>query len=196
MPNFASSNSALAGLYAIPSGLSHSLLEWFAIYTTARHEKRVAEQLSVRRIETFLPLYGSVRSWKNGCKVKVELPLFPCYVFVRLSRQDKTRALQIPGVLSFVGVAGRPAALAESEIDALRSGIQALNCEPHPYLVVGERARITKGPLAGFEGVLVRKKGALRVVISLNLIMKSIAVEVDAADVEPIRIRVSCPLTT
>lgn len=194
MSNFVSSDT-LVRQDAIPSGPPHSLREWFAIHTTSRHEKRIAEHLSVRRIETFLPLYSSVRSWKNGCKVKVELPLFPCYLFVRLSRQDKSCALQIPGVLSFVGIAGQPAALAESEIDALRSGIQALNCEPHPYLVVGERVRIMHGPLAGIEGVLARKKGALRVVISLNLIMKSIAVEVDAADVEPVGITVSCPPT-
>lgn len=195
MTNFVRSNSTLVHLDAIPSGPSHSLREWFAIHTISRHEKRVAEHLTVRRLETFLPLYSSMRRWKNGCRVKVELPLFPCYLFVRLSRQDKSCALQIPGVLSFVGVAGRPAALAESEIDALRSGIQALNCEPHPYLVVGERVRIKKGPLAGFEGILVRKKGALRVVISLNLILRSIAIEVDAADVEPIGIRVTFPST-
>ncbi len=183
--------SALARVGTAPAGGSHSFPEWFAVYTTSRHEKRVVEHLAIREIESFLPLYRSLRSWKNGCKVNVELPLFPSYVFVRLNRGVRVRVLEIPGVLSFVSVGNQPAPLPEFEIEALRSGIQSLKWEPHPYLVVGEKTRIKTGPLAGFEGVLLRKKGLLRVVISLELIMKSVAVEVNATDVEPIGPRVS-----
>jgi transcription antitermination factor NusG len=173
---------------------SHPSPEWFAVYTTSRHEKRVAEYLAVRKIESFLPLYSSLRRWNNGCKVKVELPLFPGYVFVRVNRHERVRVLEIPGVRSFVNAGSQPASLPETEMEALRAGLQAFNCEPHPYLVVGERARIKNGALAGLEGILVRKKGALRVVISLDLIMKGVAIEVDATDIEPIGTRVARPL--
>jgi transcription termination/antitermination protein NusG len=194
MSMFVNSNSTLVCPGAIP-GSADLLQEWFAVYTSPRHEKKVTEHLALRNVEAFLPLYSSVRRWKNGCKVTVDLPLFPGYLFVRVNRHEKVRVLETPGVLWFVGVGGQPATLAESEVEALRAGVRALNCEPHPYLVVGEKARIRKGPLEGFEGVLTRKKGALRVVISLTQIMKSIAIEVDANDVEPIGKRISCPLT-
>ena len=194
MSSFVGSNSTLASIAAIPS-TADLVHEWFAVYTSPRHEKKVTEHLARRNVETFLPLYSSVRRWKNGCKVTVALPLFPGYLFVCVSRLERVRVLESPGVLWFVGVGGQPAALAEAEIEALRTGVQAFNCEPHPYLVLGEKARIRRGPLEGFEGVLVRKKGALRVVISLSLIMKSIAIEVDATDLEPIGNRVTCPLT-
>lgn len=193
MSSLVGSNSTLEPLPAIPDS-TQSLQEWFAIYTTPRHEKKVTEHLALRNIETFLPLYASMRKWKNGCKVRVALPLFPGYLFVRVSRQERVRVLQAPGVLWFVGVAGEPTPLLGSEIDTLRVGVLAFNCEPHPYLVVGEKARIRKGPLEGLEGVLVRKKGGFRVVISLELIRKSVAIEVDAMDVESVGSRV-CPLT-
>lgn len=186
------SSSPLAGV--APVDVCQALPEWLALYTSTRHEKKVAEQLAIRQIESFLPLYTSLRSWKNGCKVKVELPLFPNYVFVRVGRQERVRALEIPGVLSFVGIGNRPASLPDAEIQALRSGIQMLKCEPHPYLVIGERVRIKNGPLSDFEGVLLRKKGAVRVVISLEMIMKSVAIEVDVTDVEPVGIKVNRPL--
>lgn len=194
MPSLIESNNALAPVPAI-SRPSPVVPEWFAIYTNPRHEKKVAEQLSQRNLESFLPLYFSVRRWKNGCKTKVALPLFPGYLFVRISREQRIRVLEMSGVLWFVGIGGKPTPLLDSEIDALRAGVQAFNCEPHPYLVVGEKARIKKGPLEGFEGVLVRKKGGLRVVISLELIMKSIAIEVDATEVEPVGSQVVCPIT-
>jgi transcription antitermination factor NusG len=168
---------------------SHSLEfgpQWFAAYTTTRHEKAVAEHLSLRQIESFLPLYRTQRLWKNGCRMNVELPLFPSYVFVRVSRRERVRVLEVPGILSMVSAGGKPVPLPESEVEALRSSIPFINCEPHPYLIVGERARVIAGSLAGMEGVLLRKKGILRVVLSLDLIMQSVAVEVDADNVEPV----------
>ena len=162
------------------------LSRWYAVYTTARHEKAVAGHFVQRNIESFLPLYRTMRLWKNGCKMTLQLPLFPCYVFVRISRNERVRVLDVPGVLSLVGSASEPVPLPESEIEALRVAIPTIACEPHPYLVVGERARIKAGPLAGMEGVLLRKKNGLRVVLSLDLIAQSVAVEVDANDVEPV----------
>ena len=168
------------------SAESHSVPHWFAAYTTTRHEKAVAEHFATRDIESFLPLYRTQRLWKNGCKMNLELPLFPSYLFVRVAARERIRVLEVPGVLSLVSAAGKPVPLPEADIEALRSSLPLIKCEPHPYLVVGERVRIRTGSLEGMEGVLQRKKGLLRVVLSLDLIMKSVAVEVDADDVEPV----------
>lgn len=158
---------------------------WYAAYTCANHEKRVAAELGARDVEHFLPLYGSVRRWKDR-RVTLDLPLFPGYVFVRLALCERLRALQIPSVVRLVGCGGLPTALPDTEIEIMRSGLsQSLCAEPHPFLAVGRRVRITAGPFAGLEGILKRKKSNLRVVVSLGLIQRSVAVDVDAADVRP-----------
>lgn len=157
---------------------------WYAAYTCANHEKQVAAQLDVRAVEHFLPLYGSVRRWKDR-RVKLELPLFPGYVFIRLALRDRLRVLEIPSVVRLVGFNGQPAALPNEEMEILRTGLsQSLRAEPHPFLTVGRRVRITGGPFTGLEGVLTRKKSSLRVVVAVDLIQRSVAVDVDAADVQ------------
>jgi transcription antitermination factor NusG len=161
------------------------LPRWFAVYTTPRHEKHVSEILAERQIEAFLPLYRTNRQWKKSSPVVLDLPLFPTYVFVRIARQARGAVLGSPGVLSIVGSSKEPWPLPDFEIDALRSGLVERKIEPHPYLVVGERVRIMAGGMAGVEGVLVRKKNDLRVVLSLDTIMRSVAVEVNADDIEP-----------
>jgi transcription antitermination factor NusG len=158
--------------------------KWFAVYTTPRHEKAVARHLEFREIESFLPLYMEMHRWKNGCRVNVEQPLFPGYIFARIGRSDSTQVLSAPGVLLIVGSGRQPQALPDFEIEALRSGLHLRKFEPHPYLVVGEKARIRSGSLAGMVGVLARKKNSLRVVLTLELIMRSVAVEVDADELE------------
>ena len=163
-----------------------TLPRWFAVYTTPRHEKHVSEILAERQIETFLPLYRANRQWKKSSPVVLDLPLFPTYVFVRIARQARGVVLGTPGVLSIVGSSKESWPLPDFEIDALRSGLLERKIEPHPYLVVGERVRIVAGVMAGVEGVLVRKKNDLRVVLSLDTIMRSVAVEVNADDIEPV----------
>ena len=161
-------------------------LLWCAAYTSANHEKRVAEQLSVRSVEHFLPLYESVRRWKDR-KVRLQLPLFPGYVFVRLALRDRLRVLQVPGVARLVGFNGLPCALPDSEIEALKTGLASgVRAEPHPYLTVGRRVRVKAGPLEGLQGIVVRRKNRWRLVILLDLIHRAAAVEVEAADLEPI----------
>jgi transcription antitermination factor NusG len=161
-------------------------LRWYAAYTCANHEKRVAEQLDQRSIELFLPRYETVRCWKDR-RVRLQLPLFPGYVFVRIALRDRLPVLQIPGVVRLVGFNGLPTAIPEGEVEALREALaRQLRAEPHPYLTVGRRVRISSGPLAGLEGILERKRKRFRIVLSIPLIMRSIAVEVDSADVEPI----------
>jgi transcription antitermination factor NusG len=158
---------------------------WYAAYTCAQHEKRVVAELGMRDVENFLPLYSSMRRWKDR-RVQLELPLFPGYVFVRLALHDRLRVLQIPSVVRLVGFNGLPVALPDEEMEILRTGLcQSLRAEPHPFLTVGRRVRITGGPFAGLEGVLKRMKNNLRVVVSLSLIQRSVAVDVDAADVAP-----------
>lgn len=158
---------------------------WYATYTCAQHEKRVAAELGIREVEHFLPLYSSVRHWKDR-RVTLELPLFPGYVFVRLALRDRVRVLQIPSVVRLVGFNGQPTALPDTEMEIMRSGLsQSLRAEPHPFVSVGKRVRITGGPFAGLGGILKRKKNNLRVVVSLDLIHRSVAVDVDITDVLP-----------
>jgi transcription antitermination factor NusG len=169
----------------LPSDPSSDLL-WHAAYTSANHEKRVAEQLGRRSVEHFLPLYWSERRWKDR-KVQLQLPLFAGYVFVRVAPQGRMRVQQVPGVARLVGFNGHPSILAQEEIEAwkklLASGIRA---EPFPYLTSGRRMRISAGPLAGREGIVVRRKGSVRVVLSIDLVQRSILVDVDADALEPL----------
>lgn len=159
---------------------------WYAAYTRAQHEKRVAEQLDERGVEHFLPLYASMRRWKDR-RVRIDLPLFPGYVFVRLALAARLRVLQIPSVVCLVGFGGSLATLPDEDVEILRAGlVDPSRAEPHPFLTIGRRVRIACGPFAGMEGVLKRKKGNLRVVVSLDLIHRAFVVDVDAADVQPV----------
>jgi len=160
--------------------------QWYAAYTRSHHEKCVAEQLQTRTVEHFLPLYETVRQWKDRHK-RMELPLFPGYIFVRIPLQERLRVLVVPGVVRLVGFDNRPAALPDVEIEALRSVLgRGLRSEPHRYLTVGRRVRIARGALAGMEGVLIRKKGRVRLVLSIDLIRQSAMIEVDSAEVAAI----------
>lgn len=157
---------------------------WYAVYTCARHEKYVAEQMGRRQIRAFLPVYRSVRRWKDRRK-EIEMALFPSYVFVCVVLQDRVRVLEIPGVVSIVGAGGKPAPLADHEIEPFLHGVEGcLKMEPHPFLRAGRRVRLRCGPMAGMEGVLLRRKDGLRLIVSLEILMRAVAVEIDEADVE------------
>jgi transcription termination/antitermination protein NusG len=159
---------------------------WYAAYTCANHEKRVAEQLCLRSIEYFLPLYQTVRKWKDRRK-RLEVPLFPGYIFVRLPLQERLRVLEIPSVARLVGFDHLPTPLPDDEVEALRNALTGqFRAVPHPYLKVGRRVRIIRGPLESCEGILLRNKGDFRVVLSVELIMRSVAVEVGAEDIVPV----------
>lgn len=160
---------------------------WFAVYTSPRHEKAVSRQLDSRSLEFFLPLYKSVRRWKNGCRVAVEQPLFPGYVFVHVRRRDSAKVLQIPGIVAIVSRGRNPAPLPTADIESLRLALPQRLIEPHPYLAAGQKVRIVCGPLTGFVGVVSRTKSGLRAVLTLDLISQSIAVEVGIEEIEPVR---------
>ena len=156
---------------------------WFAAYTCARHEKSVARQLEERKIDCFLPLYKSWRRWADRRK-EIELALFPSYVFVHIDPKDRLRVLQLPGVVRLVCFNGSPAALPKFEIEGLRSGLEhGVYAQPHPYLRAGRRVRVVRGPLSGTSGILVRKRDKLRFVISIDVLMRSVAVELNADDI-------------
>jgi transcription antitermination factor NusG len=160
--------------------------QWFAAYTTPRHEKHVSKLLFDKQVETFLPLYRTARQWKKSSPKVLELPLFPTYVFVRTDSHLRGSILSTPGVLAIVGSSKEPWPLPDVEIEALRRSMQTHKVEPHPYLKMGERVRVKSGVMTGVEGILVRKKNEFRVVLSLDAIMQSVAVEVDADDLEPV----------
>jgi transcription antitermination factor NusG len=165
---------------AVP--LTH--VNWYAVYTRPSHEKRVAERLASRGIECYLPSYRTIHQRKNRCKVQLELPLFPCYVFVRFRWEQHVRVREDSSVVSIVGNGREPLPLQHSEMTRLREGLEQRHAEPHPYLNIGERARIKRGPLTGFDGIVARKNNGLRVILTLREIMKSVAVEVDECDLE------------
>jgi len=159
---------------------------WYALYTRHQHEKRVAEVLAVKGFEVFLPLYQAAHRWKDRNKL-LSLPLFPCYVFIRGGLERSLSIVTTPGFCAFVTAGGRAAPIPDLEIDAVRRTIESsLRMEPHPFLKCGDRVRVKSGPLESLEGILIRKKNLLRVVISIELLMKSAAVEVDAWQVERI----------
>jgi transcription antitermination factor NusG len=157
---------------------------WFAIFTRSHHEKRVAQYYIERQIEHFLPLYRAVHQWTNYRRVNLELPLFPNYVFVRICRRERVRALEVPGALYFVSQSNMPAPLPGPEIECLRAGLHLRSFAPHPYLAAGAKVRVKTGALAGVEGVVLRNKSSCRVVLTISLIMRSVAVEVEAGDLE------------
>ncbi len=156
---------------------------WYAAYTLPRHEKAVAEHLAFRQVETYLPLYLSARRWA-GRRALVQLPLFPGYVFVRISARERIRVLEHPSVLRLVTFGGRPAPLADGEIDRLRAALELGKAEPFPYLIPGKRIRVKSGPLVGVEGTILRRKGKMRLVVSVEAIQRSIIFDLDATDLE------------
>ncbi len=142
--------------------------------------------MEIRKVEAYLAWYQAVHRWKNRCTKQLELPLFPGYIFARITATERVRVLEVPGVVYLVGAPGKPTPLPDSEIEALRAGLRMRNPEPHPFLREGERVRIRSGALEGMEGILKRSKNSLRVVINLDLIMQGAAVEVGWGEVEPV----------
>lgn len=155
---------------------------WQLVYTVARHERTVAAQLKCRCVDYFLPLYEVTHHWGNR-SVKLELPLFPSYLFVRLNESNRRDVVTIPGIVSIVSFQGRPALVPEEQIAAIQSALRFRRAHPYSYLASGNRVLITSGPLSGIIGVIDRVKG-FRVIISVDCITSSIAIEAEAADLE------------
>lgn len=159
---------------------------WFAVFTAPRHEKRVEEHFRAREIESFLPLCRMRRQWKDGSRGTVQIPLFSNYIFVRIGCGERVPVLTIPGVISIVGGGRDSMPVSDSYICFLREGLQGGRIEPHPYLITGMKVRIRSGVMAGVEGILLRKKNDFRVVLTLEMIMKSVKVEVQLDEIEAV----------
>ena len=171
-------------------------VEWNAIYTRYQDEKIVADNLSRSGLEVFLPTYTVIRQWTDR-KKRLTLPLFPCYVFLRRHFEQRWTILATPGVHSFVIFAGRPAPIPDLDIDAIRKAVaSSLRVEPHPFLRCGDWVRVKSGPLEGIEGILVRKKRSYLLILSLQQLGKSRAMEVDAFSVVPLRNRTAAVFST
>jgi transcription antitermination factor NusG len=169
-----------------PSMTSELTPQWYAISTMPRHEKHVAGMLHEREVESFLPIYVTQRLWKKRAPVTLALPLFPTYLFARITPNRRSAVLSTPGVTSIVGNSRQSLAVPDAEIDALRTGQMMDSYEPHPYLATGERVRIKNGVFADMEGILVRKNNCLKVVLTIGPILQGVAVTVESSAIEPI----------
>jgi transcription antitermination factor NusG len=159
---------------------------WFALRVKSRFEKLVASMAHNKGFEEFLPIYQCRRRWSDRFK-SVELPLFPGYVFCRLDPEHRLPLLTIPGVLHVVGIGRIPVPIDDAEIDAIRAAIgSGLGVEPWPFLQVGQHVRLEYGPLAGLEGCLVEVRKQHRLVVSVTLLQRSVAVEIERDWVAPV----------
>jgi transcription antitermination factor NusG len=159
---------------------------WYAIYTRHQHEKTVAQILTSKGFDTFLPLYTTTHKWKDRTKA-LSLPLFPCYVFLKGGIERRLQIITTPGIYGLVSSAGEPAAIPNIEIEAIRRVVESgARVEAHPYLKCGNRVRVKCGPLAGIEGILVRKKNISRLVLSVEILGTAAAIEVAAFQVEAV----------
>lgn len=158
---------------------------WCVAYVVTRHEKAVAQELRRRSVESFLPVYQAIHYW-NKRRVQIELPLFPSYVFVRMTCDQRLRVLQVPAIVHLVTFNGLPASVPEEEIEALRAAVHLGRAQPHPYYSLGDRVRIKAGPLKGLEGTLVKQPSSSRMIITVDFIQRAVSVELEPDDLEGI----------
>lgn len=159
---------------------------WLAAYTRSRHELCVADQLRHKNVEFLLPTYQRLARWSDRVH-RSEAPLFPGYVFVHVTDRERIPVLETVGVVNLVSAAGKPAILADDDVERLRTcASRPADVEPHPYLRIGHRVRVKHGPFTGYEGLLVQKQNSFRLVVCIQQIMKSVAINLNGADVEAV----------
>lgn len=161
---------------------------WYAVHTMARHEKRVAAQFQEKHISTFLPLLRQTNRWSDR-QCTVEVPMFSCYAFVRLvqTTNERLKVLRTPGVLGFVGSERQGTPIPEEQIENLEAAIRGKSlCVPHPFIKVGKRVRVCGGALDGLEGILMRQGGDQSLIVSIELLCRSVSIRVEGYRVEPI----------
>lgn len=173
------------------AGQDGPAVKWYALRVASNFELATAQALRGRGIEDFLPLYSRVREMPTGSSRKVEIPLFPGYVFGRFDISHRLPVLTIPGVLHIVGFGRTPAPVNAEELTAIRRVLDSgLHVEPWPFLEVSERVSIERGPLRGLEGVVLQLKGTCRLIVSVTLLQRSIAAEIDRESVRPLPRRI------
>jgi transcription termination/antitermination protein NusG len=167
------------------SPLEGTQVNWFALHVKPRHERAVEQQLLARLLEVYSPYYSARRRWSDRVKA-VEFPLFPRYVFCRFSFDERLKVISIPSVASIVGFGGSPYPMPDRDIETVKSMVASgLPVMPWPSLRIGERVRVCHGPLSGLEGILAREKAAYRVVVTVELLQRAVAVEVERDLIEP-----------
>src|ERR1700674_1419690 len=152
----------------------------------ARHETRVAAQFEEKRVSTFLPLLRQIHRWSDR-RVKGEVPMFSCYAFVRIVQtvEERLKVLGTPGVLGFVGSERQGTPIPDEQIETLRTAIsEKIPCFPHPFISAGRRVRIRGGSLDGVEGILVRQGADQSLVVSVELLQRSVAIRVEGYEIE------------
>ena len=172
----------------LPTAPDAEGFRWYALHTRARHERAVESRLREQGMETFLPTVNEVHRWSDRKKT-VEVPLFSCYVFVRcgLAADDRTKIYRVDSVLGFVGVRGVPSSVPDEQIDGVRSVLsQTAPWRSHPFLKVGQRVRVCGGALDGVEGVFLSENGDNSLIISADVIQRSLALRIDGYDVNPL----------
>jgi transcription antitermination factor NusG len=161
-------------------------LPWFALQVRSRREALVATQLKGQGYECFLPLYKSERRWSDRVK-EIDQPLFPGYLFCRFELHNRGPLLMTPGVQQIVGIGRTPMPVAESEMESIRQALASgLPSQPWLYLQIGQRVRVNHGSLNNLEGILINFKGSHRVVLSVSLLQRSVAMEIDLSWVTPV----------
>jgi transcription antitermination factor NusG len=162
--------------------------QWFAVHTVAKHEKRVTKKLQEKDVDTFLPLSSETHRWSDR-QTRVDVPLFSCYTFVRITSAPEERlpVLTTPGVLGFVGSQNVGTPIPDREIENLKNVIKDQGpCAPHPFITAGTRVRIRDGALAGVEGILVSQDKHRSLVVSVELLQRSLSISIEGCDIEAI----------
>lgn len=159
---------------------------WYAIFTSPRHEKRVAYSLCSREVELYLPTYAAVHEWRNRQRVRIESPLFPSYLFARVGRLNRNLVLSTPGVVTIVDSLRVGGQVPEQYIELLRNGLELGRIQPQPGPVIGDSVRIVSGVFAGIEGVLAHVKTHFRVVVTIESINQRVSIELGHDEIEPV----------
>ena len=169
-----------------PLGCAPEESNWYAVHTMARHEKRIAAQFEEKRVCTFLPLLQQIRKWSDR-RSTVEVPMFSCYVFVRIAQTiaERLKVLRTPGVLAFVGSERQGTSIPNEQIESLQTAIrEKIPCAVHPFITTGQRVRIRGGSLDGTEGILVRQGSEQSVVVSVELLQRSISIRIEGYNID------------
>jgi transcription antitermination factor NusG len=156
---------------------------WYIAYTLPRHEKAISLRLKAVGVACYVPLYLETRTW-SGRSVKLELPLFPCYVFARTVPQDRYRLLSTPGLIRLLAVNGSPVLFPDEEMDALQSALRSGKARPCSLQSSGNRIRLKSGPFAGLEGTIQRHNGKRKLLVTLDQISSSMLLDIDVAEAQ------------
>jgi len=160
--------------------------QWYAVLVRSRHEEVVARHLRVRGMEAFLPLYKERHRWSDRFQ-EIQLPLFPGYVFCQFNPLNRLPVLTVPGVVQIVGAGRKLVSVDKTEIDAIQAAVRSgVPRQPWPFLQIGNKVRIEYGPLCGIEGILLGHRGHQRLVLSITLLQRSVAVQIDEEWVRPL----------